>query len=99
MTLIAFGSLFAFVGIVLFVAAVAVGVDFLGFGSEGVTGLAGQVVMRAVEREIRIRPVIEFRVRPAPDDMAILALLTVQALMRIVGTMAAIAQADLVFLV
>ena len=95
--LIAFVSLFAFVGVVLFVAAVAVGVDFLGFGAEGVTGLAGEVVMRAVEREIRIRAVIEFRVRPAPDDMTILAFLAVQAIMRIVGAMAAIALADLVF--
>lgn len=98
-TLIAFDALLALVHVVLFVTAVAGGVNFLGFGTEGVTGLARQAVVRAMEREIGISPMIEFCVRPAPDDMAILAFLAVQAVMRIVGTMAAVAISDLIFLV
>lgn len=52
--LVALGALFSFVDIVLFMAAVAVGIDFLGFGAEDVAGLAGQAIVRPVEREIGV---------------------------------------------
>ncbi len=61
------------------------------------TGLASQIVMCAVKRKIGICAMIKLRVRPASDYMAILAFFTIQAVMRVVGTMAAITQANLVF--
>lgn len=54
------------------------------------TCLADQVFMRAVEREIGVCVVIKFCVLPSRDDMTILAFFTVQLVMNIIGTMAAI---------
>jgi hypothetical protein len=79
-------------------AAVAVGIYFLGAGAEVVAGLAGQAVVGAVEREIGIRAMIEFRVSPSPDDVAVLAFLAIQLVMRIVVAMATVAVAYRVFL-
>lgn len=65
------------VGIVLFVATVTGGIDFFGFGANRMTGLAYQVLMRAVKCEIGVCVVVEFRIPPAFNDMAIPAFFTV----------------------
>jgi hypothetical protein len=59
MALVAFDSLLALMDVVLLMAAVAVGIYFLGAGAEVVAGLAGQAVVGAVEREIGICAMIE----------------------------------------
>jgi len=70
-------TLFVVMGIVLFMAAVTAGIDFFCFGANGMTCLAYQVLMRAVEREIGVCVMVEFSISPAFNDMAILALFTV----------------------
>lgn len=62
----AIGALFLCVAVVELVTAVTIGIDFLGFGADCMAGRAGEVGMGAVEREIGICIVIEFRVCPAP---------------------------------
>lgn len=85
-------------GIVLLVTAVTSGIDFLCFGSQYMAGVANQVLVRTIEREIGIGIVIEFGLLPSSDDMAFLTLLAVQSLVLIVGTMAVVATTSLVFL-
>lgn len=96
MALIAAFSLLTLVRVVLLVAAVTGAFYLLGFCAERVTCLAGEIVVCAVEREIGIGAVIELGVRPAPDDMATLALFAVQTVVHVVVTVAAIAIPDLV---
>ena len=76
-TLVALGALFIFMNIVLFVAAVTGGINFLCFSANGMTCLADQVFMRTVEREIGVCVVIKFCILPSRDDMTVLALFTV----------------------
>jgi len=76
-TLVALGALFIFMNIVLFVAAVTSGINFLCFSANCMTCLAGQVFMRTVEREIGVCVVIKFCILPSRDDMTVLALFTV----------------------
>jgi hypothetical protein len=70
-------TLFVVVGVVLFMATVTTGIDFLGFGAYGMTCLAYQVLMCTVECEIGVCVMIEFCIPPASNDMAILAFLAV----------------------
>ena len=97
MALVAMFSLLALVGIVLLVTAVTVGIDFLGVGAKRVAGFAGEIPVRTVECEIGVGGMIELGVWPAPDDMAILALVAIQAVMHIIGSVAGIAIPYLVF--
>lgn len=78
------------VGIVLFMATVTGGIDFLGFGTNRMTGLAYQVLMRAVKCEIGVCVVVEFRIPPAFNDMAIPAFFTVLLIVNIVRPMTAV---------
>ena len=89
-TLSALASLFFFMSIVLFVAAVTGAINFFCFSTNGVTGLAHQIFMRAVEREIGICIVVKFSILPSRNDITILAFFTVQLIMNIICTMAAI---------
>jgi len=96
MALVTLFSLFAVVRIVLLVATEAGGIDLLTVGAECMACLAGENVMRAVQREIGVGAVIELGMRPAPGDMATLAFVAVQSVVRIIVTMTAVAFPDLV---
>ena len=89
-TLVALGALFIFMNIVLFVAVVTSGINFLCFSTNCMTCLADQVFMRTVEREIGVCVVVKFCILPSSDDMTVLAFFTVQLVMNIIGTMAAV---------
>ena len=65
MALVALFPLLALVHVVLLVAAVAVGVDFLGIGTQRMAGFAGEIAVRAVAREIGVGGMIERSRRPS----------------------------------
>ena len=90
MALIALVALVILVNIVLLVAAVTGSINFLGAGTDQVTCLADQVFMRTVEREIGVCVVVKFCILPSSDDMTVLAFFSVQLVMNIIGTMAAV---------
>ena len=75
--LIALVALILLVDIVLPVAAVTVGIDFLGPGTDHVTCLADQVFMRAVKCKIGVCIMVEFCILPFGDGMTVLALFTI----------------------
>jgi len=75
--LIALVALIIFVNIVLLVTAVTVGINFLGPGTDQVTCLANQVLMRAVERKIGVCIMVKFCILPSGDGMTVLALFTI----------------------
>lgn len=89
-TLPTLGALLFLMNIVLFVTAVTGGINFLCFSANRMTCLADQIFMRAVEREIGVCVVVKFCVLPSSDDMTVLAFFTVQLVMNIIGTMAAV---------
>lgn len=57
-------TLLIFVNIVLLVAAVTGGINFLGFGADRMACLANQAFMRTNECKIGVCVVVEFSVRP-----------------------------------
>jgi hypothetical protein len=89
-TLAALGALFFFMNIVLFVTAVTGGINFFGFGANGMTCFTDQLFMRAIEREIGVCVVIKFCILPSRHDMTILAFFTVQLVVNVIRTMAAV---------
>ena len=90
MALVTFVALLIFMDIVLFVAAVTDRINFFGFGANCMTCLACQIFVRAVECEIGVCIVVKFCIDPSSDDMTVLAFFTIQLVMNIIGTMAAV---------
>ena len=89
-TLAALGALLILMNIVLFVTAVTGGINFFCFSANGMTCFTDQLFMRAVECEISVCVVIKFCILPSRDDMTVLAFFTVQLVMNIICTMAAV---------
>jgi len=89
-TLAAVGALFLLVGIILLMAAIAVGVDCPGFSAGKMAGRAQQLFMLTLEREVGFSVMIKGCKLPSPGAVTILALLAIRSFMNIVSSMTAI---------